>query len=64
VRTQERLALKVLHASLAADPKALEQFDLPYASRDPAYSLVRPASDALRHRARLMAFAGPFLSSS
>jgi serine/threonine-protein kinase len=26
VRTQERLALKVLHASLAADPKALERF--------------------------------------
>jgi serine/threonine-protein kinase len=26
VRTQERLALKVLHASIAADPKALERF--------------------------------------
>ena len=26
VRTQERLALKVLHASLAADPRALERF--------------------------------------
>ena len=26
VRTQERLALKVLHASIAADPKAIERF--------------------------------------